>query len=137
MNMERYIALTYPFFHQRLATRWRIIIVLVTLEDLGLVQLTLSYRDLVLPAEVAPASFLGILSLVLFFLNYKIFMIARKIRKMMTVSWLHYARTKEIVLMLKSGLCNFKEHINMPFCRPLLFYLLFPRPATQLYKLGL
>ena len=81
MNMERYIALTYPFFHQRLVTRWRIIIALLTLEVLGLVQLTLSYRDLVLPAEVAPASFLGILSLVLFFLNYKIFMIARRIRK--------------------------------------------------------
>lgn len=81
MNIERYIALTYPFFHQRLVTRWRIITVLVTLEVLGLVQLILSYRDLVLPAEVAPASFLGILSFMLFFLNYKIFMIARRIRK--------------------------------------------------------
>ena len=81
MNIERYTALYYPFFHQRFVTRWRIIALLVSLEVLGLVQFILSFRDLVLPAEVAPASFLGILFFMLFFLNYKIFMIARRIRK--------------------------------------------------------
>lgn len=81
MNIERYTALYYPFFHQRFVTRWRIIALLVSLEVLALVQYILSFRDLVLPAEVAPASFLGILFFMLFFLNYKIFMIARRIRK--------------------------------------------------------
>jgi hypothetical protein len=81
MNVERYIALTYPYFHQRFVTRKRLIALLFLHEVLGLVQLTLSYRDFVFPAEVAPACFLGILFFVLFFINYKIFIIARRIRE--------------------------------------------------------
>ena len=81
MNVERYIALTYPYFHQRSVTRRRLLALLFVLEVLGLVQLTLSYRDFVFPAHVAPACFLAILFLLLFFINYKIFIIAKRIRE--------------------------------------------------------
>ena len=81
MNIERYVALTHPYFHQRYITRWKILTVLSALELLAIVQYILSFRDLVLPAEVAPASLLGLLLFLLFLLNYKIFIFARKMRK--------------------------------------------------------
>ena len=81
MNVERYVALTYPYFYQRVVTRWRLLSVLCFFEVLCLVQSILSYRDLVLNPGMARASILGILFILLLFLNYKIFMIARRMRK--------------------------------------------------------
>ena len=81
MNVERYIALSYPYFDQRFVSRWRVLTALSVIEALVLVQSILSYRNLVLPAAMEPASVLGTLFLLLFFLNYKIFMIARRMRK--------------------------------------------------------
>ena len=81
MNVERYIALTYPYFHQRFVTKKRLLALLLVLEILGSVQFTLCYENLVFPSQLAPACFLGSMFLLLFFMNYKIFIIARRIRK--------------------------------------------------------
>ena len=81
MNIERYAALAHPYFHQRSITRRNLLALLLFLELFGLVQLILSYRNFVLPAEIAPTCFLGIMFFLLFFLNYKMFIIARRIRK--------------------------------------------------------
>ena len=81
MNIERYVALTYPFFHQRFVTRWRVLTLFSAFEVLCVVQYILCYRGLVLPTEVAPASLLAVQFFLSFFLNYKVFMIARRMRK--------------------------------------------------------
>ena len=81
MNIERYIALTYPFFHQVFVTKKRLLVLLFVLDVLGFVQFTVSCESLVLPSQVAAACFLGTLFFLLFFMNYKIFIIARRIRE--------------------------------------------------------
>ena len=81
MNVERYVALTYPYFHRRLVTRRRLLMILSVSEVLCLVQYILAHRIRMLTVHVGSVSLLGISFILLAFLNYKIFMIARRIRK--------------------------------------------------------
>ena len=81
MNVERYIALTYPYFHQRFVTKRKILTVLFVFQLLFSVLYILSYKHLVLPDGVTPVAFLSILFILLFYLNYKIYRIARRMRK--------------------------------------------------------
>ena len=84
MNVEQYIALTYPYSHQGSVTRKRLIALLFLLELLGLVQFTVLYLIEISCSMLRwrqQKTFLGIMFFVLSFINYKIFIIARRIRE--------------------------------------------------------
>lgn len=81
MNVGRYVALTYPYFHRRVVTRWRLLMIFSVFEVLCLVQYILAHIIRMLSVHVAAVNLLGISFILLAFLNYKIFMIARRIRK--------------------------------------------------------
>ena len=79
LNIERFLALSYPFFHQTSITKRRLMFLLVALMILFASLLLLSHLKFKIVRKVLPA--IIIVFLVLFiYLNYKMFIIARSKR---------------------------------------------------------
>ena len=76
LNIERFLALAYPFFHERMVTKERLIYFLTFLQLSGIALTTLSFDDIILPKKVvvivALLFFLGSF----IYLNYRAFKIA-------------------------------------------------------------
>ena len=80
LNIERFLALTYPFFHQTSVTKQRLIFLLVALMILCTSPLLLSYLSYQIVSNVLPAIIIAVLLLLFIYLNYKMFIIARSKR---------------------------------------------------------
>ena len=81
LNIERFLALAYPFFHERMVTKERLMYFLVLLQFLTIALTTLTFRDRILPKDKVMIGFLIFLLLLFVYLNYRTFMIARSKRK--------------------------------------------------------
>ena len=81
LNVERFLALTYPFFHERMVTKERLIYFLALLQFLTLVPMTLTFQNIILQRENVMIVFLTFLLSLFVYLNYRTFMIARSKRK--------------------------------------------------------
>ena len=86
MNVERYIALMFPFFHQKSVTRQRIFTTVLIIQFafdlllfLGFVQQNETYNSILILLSHA------LLLVFMFILNYKLLKIAKKMRRNVTV----------------------------------------------------
>ena len=79
MTLERYLALVYPFFHERFATKSRLMTAIV-LFQLPLNTLSSVNKELVSNVSV------GAVLLVIFILNFKLFIVTRSLRKRAVVT---------------------------------------------------
>ena len=81
MSIERYLGVYYPFFHRTSLTRHRLLTLLLVLSLVPTILTIISTQDLV----ISFATKLIILSVIVLppfvFFNYKLFMIARKVRR--------------------------------------------------------
>ena len=107
-TLERYLALVYPFFHQRFLTKSRLIILLVVLQlPFTVIYGTLDITRHVVIAKVSLALYVGAFIMILF-VNYKILLIAKRIHHGTMVSIGRfseseqtYRNTKQDVVILK------------------------------------
>jgi hypothetical protein len=81
MTMERYIALTFSFFHQRFVTKTRLIVLVVILQLPFTVVHTAAHMDTNVPIVAVFLALIGGMFLATFFLNYKILLVARRLRR--------------------------------------------------------
>ena len=80
MTLERYLALMHPFFHQRFLTKSRLLIILVMMQlPFTVMYGTLEMTKHVTIAGVSLALYVCVF-ITIFFFNYKILVVARKIR---------------------------------------------------------
>ena len=82
LNIERFLALTFPYFHQTSVTKRRLIFLLVALIILWTFVLSLSHlnMNMAMSLNILTVSGIPIILLLLSFLNYKMFIIARSRR---------------------------------------------------------
>ena len=76
LNMERFLAITYPFFYKRVVTKQRLLSCLAVLLFLMIVKTTLSYYEIE-AAKIMMTICVPVLVCMLIYLNYKMFVIAK------------------------------------------------------------
>ena len=81
MNVDRYLATHYPFFHQTSVTKGRLLILFTIAAFIQLALGTMSIHHLVISYQAGLLIFCGIIIPPMLFINYKLFMIARKKRR--------------------------------------------------------
>ena len=81
LNIERFLALTSPFFHQASVTKWRLIPLLATLMIAPIIQLGLFFFNLKILVNLVVTIVFSILLLSSIYFNYKMCTIARSKRK--------------------------------------------------------
>ena len=81
MNLDRYIAMTYPLFHRTSVTRQRLLFLLLIFLLFEVILTGISVNNLVISDQVATMIFATTVSPPLFFINWKLFFIARKMGK--------------------------------------------------------
>ena len=81
LTFERFLALTYPFFHERMVTKKRLIYFLALLQFLAIVMATLTFGDYVLSKHMLFSILIPFIFLLSIYLNYKTIMIARSKRR--------------------------------------------------------
>ena len=77
LNIERFLALNYPFFHQISVTRRRVLLFLMTVFFLFTLGIALSFNSLVIPVYTLLTAYFSILLLVFLYLTYGILRIAK------------------------------------------------------------
>ena len=77
LNIERFLAVTYPFHHERWVTKERLISFLAFLLILAVVLTTLTFNDLIIKKTALITTFFLLFSCMFIYLNYKTLMIAK------------------------------------------------------------
>ena len=80
LNIERFLALKYPFIHQTSVTKQRLIFILMALMILFVSLLSLSHFNNKTAVKLLPTIGIAVLLLLFINLNYKMFVIARSKR---------------------------------------------------------
>ena len=81
MNLDRYVAMTYPLFHRTSVTKHRLLFLLAIFLLFEIILTGISVNNLVISDQVATMIFATTVSPPLFFINWKLFFIARKMGK--------------------------------------------------------
>ncbi len=81
MNFDRYLATYYPIFHRTSVTKRKLLTLLAVLIVVELILYLMSVNDFVFPHTVFVLICFIIISPPMFFINYKLFTIARKSRR--------------------------------------------------------
>jgi hypothetical protein len=81
MNIDRYLATSYPFFHRTSVTKGKLLTLLTILITVEVILLLISFNDFVIPYQVGLLIFIILLIPPMLFINYKLFAIARKTRR--------------------------------------------------------
>ena len=81
LTFERFLALSYPFFHERMVTKKRLIYFLALLQFLAIVMTTLTFDDYVISRYMLLSILIPFVSALLIYLNGKLFMTARSKRR--------------------------------------------------------
>ena len=81
LNIERFLALTYPFFHQASVTKWRLGRLLATLMIVPIIELGLFFFKRKVLANLLVTIVFSILLLSSIYFNYKMCIIARSKRQ--------------------------------------------------------
>ncbi len=76
LNIERFLAITYPFFYKRVVTKERLLSYLTAIMFVMIVQNTLSYYEIE-AAKIMITVTLSMFVFMLIYLNYKMFVIAK------------------------------------------------------------
>ena len=80
MNFDRYLATYYPIFHRTSVTKGRLLTLLAILITVEIILMLISFNDFVIPYQVGLLIFIIIIIPPMFFINYKLFAVARKSR---------------------------------------------------------
>ena len=87
MNIERYLGVYYPIFHRASVTRHRLLTLLAISLILPLIlQVTLTANNLVISSTETFSIFMSIVFPPFLFINYKLFKISRKVRRINAIS---------------------------------------------------
>jgi hypothetical protein len=86
MNLNRYLATSYPIFHRTSVTKGRLLSTVAILITVEITLVLLSFTDLVIPFQVGLLIFIIIIIPPMLFVNYKLFTIARKRRRNNAIS---------------------------------------------------
>ena len=81
MNIDRFLAISYPFFHKQKVTKQRLMVLLGVLLVIILIEQVLAYRDVFGIGVCHVAVLVAVYVLVIFTLNCKIYIIAKKARR--------------------------------------------------------
>ena len=81
LTFERFLAITYPFFHERMVTKKRLIYFLALLQFLAIVMTTLTFGDHIISRHMLLTILIPFVSALLIYLNCKTLMIARSKRR--------------------------------------------------------
>jgi hypothetical protein len=81
MNLDRYLATAYPLFHRTSVTRRRLLTVLLVFLLFEITLTGISVNNLVISDQVATMIFATVVSPPLFYINFKLFFVARKMKK--------------------------------------------------------
>ena len=81
MNVDRYLATHYPIFHRTSVTKRKLLALFTVLVIIELTSVAMSINDLVISFQVHLLIFLAIFIPPMFFINYKLFTVARKSRR--------------------------------------------------------
>jgi hypothetical protein len=80
MNFDRYLATSYPIFHRTSVTKGRLLILLAILITVETTLVVLSINDFIIPYQFGLLTCIIIIFTPMFFINYKLFAVARKSR---------------------------------------------------------
>ena len=86
MNFDRYLATSYPIFHRTSVTKGRLLTLLAILNIVEVILGVMSSNDFVISDEWHNAFFLVFFMLPMLFINYKLFRVVRKSRKIKRIS---------------------------------------------------
>ena len=86
MNIERYLGAYYPIYHRTSVTRRRLLTFLAILLIPSAVMYIISRNGLVIPVVAFELIFMGLFLLPFMFVNFKLFIIARKVQRGRAVS---------------------------------------------------
>ena len=78
MNFDRYLATSYPIFHRTSVTTGRLLILLAILITMETTLVVLSFNDFIIPYQLVLLTCIIIIFTPMFFINYKLFAVARK-----------------------------------------------------------
>ena len=81
MNFDRYLATYYPIFHRTSVTKGKLLTLFATLIVIALTLYLMSVNDFVISFPVLVLIYFIIISPPMLFINYKLFIIARKSRR--------------------------------------------------------
>ena len=82
LGFNQYLATYHPLFHRTSVTKERLLILLIILNLIEVFLALMSINDLVLPHQVAVLIFMVIVAPSMLFINYKLFMISRRNKRM-------------------------------------------------------
>ena len=81
MNFDRYLATHYPIFHRTSVTKKKLLTLFAFLIIIGTTVRVISINDLLIPYQVGNLIFCIVFIPPMFFIDYKLFTIARKSRR--------------------------------------------------------
>lgn len=82
MTIERYLAMVYPFFHRKVMTKSRLIVILALLQlPFGIPYFTLLNKNSKTYRQSYVLALIAVVFLVTFFLNYKIFVMVKTLQR--------------------------------------------------------
>ena len=76
LNIERFLGVVYPIFHRTSVTRKRLLAVFAFFISINIIQSSLTFRNII-PDNVLIVAYLPLYFLTLFFLNYKMYFVAK------------------------------------------------------------
>ncbi len=77
LTIERFLGIMYPIFHRTSVTKKRLLLFLGVLLVLNVIQSTLSFQNALIPDNLLIVVYLPFYLFMLFFLNYKMFVVAK------------------------------------------------------------
>jgi hypothetical protein len=86
MNIDRYLATSYPIFHRTSVTKGRLLTLLAILIIVEVILKVMSVNDFVISVQVHAGIFCMLLIPPMLFINYKLFLVVRKSHKNKTIS---------------------------------------------------
>ena len=82
MNIDRFLAISYPFFHKQKVTKQRLMVLLGVLLVIILIERVLAYRSVFgIICYAAEAVLVAVFLVVIFIINYRMYNIAKKARR--------------------------------------------------------
>lgn len=76
LTIERFLGIMYPIFHRTSVTKKRLLFLLGILTALNIIQSTMAFQNVLIPDTILVIVYLPFYLFVLFFLNYKMFVVA-------------------------------------------------------------
>ena len=78
LTIERFLGIMYPIFHRTSVTKKRLLFLLGILTALNIIQSTMAFQNVLIPDTILVIVYLPFYLFVLFFLNYKMFVVAKE-----------------------------------------------------------